>query len=157
VIKRVYVETTISSYLAAWPSRDLVQAARQQLTHDWWNTQRQKYELCISEAVLDEAAAGDADAAQRRLRFLAELPLLDLTEAVNDVAKAIMRSGLLPERATRDSIHIGVSSVHGVDILLTWNCRHIANAAIIKELGVVVESCGYELPVLCTPEELLGE
>ena len=155
--KRVYIETTISSYLAAWPSRDLLQAARQQITHEWWNNQRQKYDLCISQIVLDEAAAGDADAAQRRLPFLQALPLLDLTEAVNDVAKALMNSGLLPPKATRDAVHIAVSSVHGVDILLTWNCRHIANAAIMKELGTIVAGCGYEMPIPCTPEELLGD
>ena len=155
--KRVYIETTISSYLAAWPSRDLLQAARQQITREWWNNQRQKYDLCISQIVLDEAAAGDADAAQRRLPFLQALPLLDLTEAVNDVAKALMNSGLLPPKATRDAVHIAVSSVHGVDILLTWNCRHIANAAIMKELGTIVAGCGYEMPIPCTPEELLGD
>lgn len=155
--KRVYIETTIPSYLAALPSRDLLQAARQQITHDWWSNERQKYDLCISVIVLDEVAAGDADAVQRRMPFLKGLPLLDLTEAVNRVAKAIMGSGLLPRRATRDAVHIAVSSVHGVDILLTWNCRHIANAAIMKELGAVVRGCGYELPILCTPEELLGD
>ena len=155
--KRVYIETTIPSYLVARPSRDLLQAARQQITHTWWNDARQHYDLCISAIVLDEAASGDADAAQRRLAFLQALPLLDLTEAVNNVAKAIMASGLLPQEATRDAIHIAVSSVHGIDILLTWNCRHIANAAIMKELRTIVAGCGYELPILCTPEELLGD
>lgn len=155
--KRVYIETTISSYLAAWPSRDLLQAARRQITHEWWNKERHKYDLCISEIVLDEAASGDPDAAQRRLPFLQDLPLLDLTEAVNDVAKAIMASGLLPAKATRDAVHIAVSSVHGVDILLTWNCRHIANAAIMKELRTIVAGCGYEMPIPCTPEELPGD
>lgn len=155
--KRIYIETTIPSYLAAWPSRDLLQAARQQLTHQWWNNERKKYDLCISQTVLDESAAGDADAARRRLPVLQGLSLLDLTEAVNDVAKSIMDSGLVPKRATRDAVHIAVSSVHSIDILLTWNCRHIANAAIMKELGEIVARCGYELPILCTPEELLGE
>jgi hypothetical protein len=157
VKKRVYIETTIPSYLAASPSRDLLQAARQQITHDWWSIERRNYDLCISIMVLEEVAAGDADAAQRRLPLLENLPLLDLTESVNRVAKAIMDSGLLPQRATRDAVHIAVSSVHGVDILLTWNCRHIANAAIMKELGAIVCDCGYEIPILCTPEELLGE
>ena len=157
MIKRIYVETTISSYLAARPSRDLLQAERQQLSHDWWNNQRQKYDLWTSQAVLDEATAGDIEAAQRRLSFLSDLPLLDITDAVIGVAKAIMQSGLLPQKATRDSIHIGVASVNSIDILLTWNCRHIANASIMKELGVVVADCGYELPILCTPEELLGD
>ena len=155
--KRVYIETTIPSYLVAWPGRDLLQAARQQITHGWWNNARVDYDLCISELVLDEAGAGDPDAAQRRLLFLQGIPLLDLTEAVNDVAKAIMESGLLPQEATRDAVHIAVSSVHGIDILLTWNCRHIANAAIMKELRTIVANCDYELPILCTPEELLGD
>jgi hypothetical protein len=157
VTKRVYIETTIPSYLAALPSRDLLQAARQQITHDWWNNERQKFALCISQIVLDEAMAGDADAAQRRQPFLQDLPLLDLTEAVDGVAKSIMDTGLLPQKAMRDAVHIAVSSVHGIDILLTWNCRHIANATIMKELSEAVARSGYELPILCTPEELLGD
>jgi hypothetical protein len=155
--KRVYLETTIPSYLAAWASRDLLQAARQRITHDWWDTQRQNYELCLSQIVLDEAAGGDADAAKRRMAILAGLPLLDLTAEVDPVAEAIMASGLLPPRAARDAVHIAVSAVHSVDLLLTWNCRHIANARIIRELGQIVAGCGFTLPVLCTPEELLGE
>lgn len=155
--KLVYIETSIPSYLAAWPSRDLLQAARQQITHDWWNNRRQEFDLCTCQTVLDEAAAGDADAATRRMPYLQNLPLLDLTEAVNDVAKAIMNSGLLPQKAARDAVHIAVAAIHSVDILLTWNCRHIANAAIMKELRTAVERCGFEMPVLCTPEELLGE
>ena len=155
--KRIYVETTIPSYLAAKPSRDLLQAARQQLTHDWWDNERSNYDLCVSETVVDEVAAGDADAAARRLVFIENLPLLDLTDAVNDVAKKILESGLLPPSAARDAIHIAVSAVHGVDLLLTWNCKHIANAAIIKELTEIVAACGYDIPVICTPEELLGD
>jgi len=89
--------------------------------------------------------------------FLQGLPLLDLTEPVKFIAKAIMDSALLPPKATRDAVHIAVSSVHGIDILLTWNCRHIANAAIMKELGGIVTGCGYEMPILCTSEELLGD
>lgn len=155
--QRVYIETTIPSYLAAWPSRDILQAARQQLTIDWWNNQSRKYDLCISQIVIDEASSGDADASQKRLTFVQNLPLLELTEAVNIVAKSIMISDLLPPKAARDAVHIAVTSVHAVDILLTWNCRHIANAAIMKELGTIVAACGHEMPILCTPEELLGE
>ena len=97
------------------------------------------------------------DAAKRRMPYLEGIPLLDLSDAVNDLAKAIMESGLLPPKAARDAIHIAVSSVHGVDILLTWNCTHIANAAIMKELREVIEGAGYSMPILCTPEELSGE
>lgn len=154
--KRVYLETTITSYLAAWPSRDLIQAAHQQITHDWWRHARHDYDLCISQIVLDEATSGDPDAAERRMRYLEGLRLLELTPHVIDLATAIMDSGLLPPRASRDAVHIAVTVVHNVEILLTWNCRHIANATIMKELGVVVADAGYELPVICTPEELLG-
>ncbi len=141
--KQVYVETTIPSYLVAWPSRDLLHAARQQITHEWWNNHRKNYLLCISQIVLDEAACGDANAAERRLAILANLPLIDLTQEVDDVAAAIIASGLLPAQATRDAIHIGIPAVRGVAILLTWNCRHIANADIMRELGQVVANAGY--------------
>ena len=144
--KRVYVETTIPGYLAAWPSRDLRQAARQQITHDWWNNYRQNFDLCISETVLDEAAAGDADAARRRLVFLQGLPLLESDRCRDAVAEAIMASRLLPQKAGRDALHIAVSSVHGMDMLLTWNCQHIANATIMKELGEIIAQCGFDLP-----------
>ena len=153
----VYIETTIPSYLAAWPSRDLIQAARQQLTHEWWDTRRFDYDLCISQTVLEEAIAGDFDAAARRLELIEDLPLLDLTSDVNVLAMAIMGSGLLPLRAARDAVHISVAAVHGVDFLLTWNCKHIANAVTIKEIAEIVADCGYELPIICTPEELLGD
>lgn len=155
--KRVYIETTIPSYLAARPGRDLIQAARQQMTHAWWNNSRQDYDLFISGLVLEGAGQGDVDAVQKRLSILGDLPLLAFTDSANIVAKAIVASGVLPREAARDSVHIAVASVHDIDILLTWNCRHIANAAIIKELRDIVTTCGFELPILCTPEELLGE
>jgi hypothetical protein len=155
--KRIYVETTISGYLTARPSRDIVQAARQQLTREWWNSKRHSYDLCISQIVLDEAAAGNEDAAQRRMAVLADLPLLDLSLDVDELAEKIMASGLLPERASRDAVHIAVACVHNVDFLLTWNCRHIANANIIKDLQHIIVDAGYEMPVICTPEELIGD
>lgn len=155
--KLVYIETTIPSYLAAWPARDIRQAARQQVTHEWWQQRRQSFELCTSMVVLNEAAEGDADAAARRAEFLLDIPLLHVTREADELAEAILRSGLLPPKAARDALHIGVSAVHGVDILLTWNCRHIANAAIMRELSDVIEAHGVQMPVLCTPLELLEE
>ena len=155
--KRVYIETTIPSYLAAWPARDLLQAARQQITHDWWNTARANYDLHISQMVLDEIGAGDAEAAKRRADIVKDIPLLDLTVEVDSVTASIMDSRLLPSIAMRDAIHIAVASVHETDFLLTWNCRHIANARIMKELEELMANGGYSMPLLCTPEELLGE
>lgn len=155
--RRVYIETTIPSYLTARPSRDIVQAARQQLTREWWDLERRNYDLCISQIVLDEAAAGDAEAAQRRMAVIDTLPLLDLTFEVDGLAETIMQSGLLPASASRDAVHIAVTAVHQVHFLLTWNCRHIANATIFRDLQHIIMSAGYDVPVICTPEELLGD
>ncbi len=155
--RRVYIETTIPSYLTARPSRDILQAARQQLTREWWDVERRNYDLCISQIVLDEAAAGDAEAAQRRLAVIDTLPLLDLTFEVDGLAETIMQSGLLPASASRDAVHIAVAAVHQVHFLLTWNCRHIANATIFRDLQHIIMSAGYDVPVICTPEELLGD
>jgi hypothetical protein len=155
--RRIYIETTIPSYLTARPSRDIVQAARQQLTREWWDVERRNYDLCISQIVLDEAAAGDAEAAQRRMAVIDTLPLLDLTFEVDGLAETIMQSGLLPASASRDAVHIAVTAVHQVHFLLTWNCRHIANATIFRDLQHILMSAGYDVPVICTPEELLGD
>ena len=154
--RRIYIETTIPSYLTARPSRDIVQAARQQLTREWWDVERRSYDLCISQIVLDEAAAGDAEAAQRRMAVIDTLPLLDLTFEVDGLAATIMQSGLLPANASRDAVHIAVTAVHQVHFLLTWNCRHIANATIFRDLQHIIMGAGYDMPVICTPEEWLG-
>lgn len=154
--QRVYLESTIPSYLAGRPSRDLLQAALQAVTREWWDAQRSKFKLCISQIVLEEVQSGDPDAVRRRMAFLENLEILAATPEVNLVAKAIIGSGLLPQKAARDAIHIAITSVHAIDFLLTWNCRHIANAAIFRGLTDVVGNLGYALPVLCTPQELLG-
>jgi DNA phosphorothioation-dependent restriction protein DptG len=134
-----------------------LQAARQQLTRDWWETQRDKHDLFTSQIVLDEIASGDAAMAQRRLELMANTKLLDLTDDANAVTKDILRSGLLPAIANRDAAHIALATVHEMDILLTWNCRHIANAAIQLRLRNLVQAAGFILPVICTPEELMDD
>ena len=154
---RIYIESTIPSYVVARPARDLLQAARQQLTKDWWDLKRAKHELFTSQVVLDEITDGEAAMAQQRLDVMAEIKLLDLTDEANALTKDILASGLLPADADRDAAHIALATVHEMDILLSWNCRHIANAAIQARLRRVVEKSGFTLPVLCTPEELTGE
>ena len=154
---RIYIESTIPSYVAARPARDLLQAARQQLTKDWWDLKRANHELFCSQIVLDEIASGERDMAQQRLDAMAQIKLLDLTDEANALTKDILASGLLPVDADRDAAHIALATVHEMDILLSWNCRHIANAAIQARLRRLVEASGFTLPVLCTPEELAGE
>jgi len=154
--QRVYLETTIPSYLTAWPSRDLIIAGHQQLTKEWWATRRTDFELCISQFVLDEAGAGDAQAAQERMAILSSLPLLDVSDAVMELASAILQSGAIPAKAARDAAHIAISAVHEIDFLLTWNCAHIANAQIVKKVQAICTQHGFLCPLICTPEELMG-
>jgi hypothetical protein len=152
---RLYLETTIPSYLAAWPSRDLIVAAHQQLTKDWWRTRRDAFEICISQFVVDEAGAGDAEAARERLEVLKPFPLLDVTASVLQLASALLQAGIIPDKAARDAAHIAVSAVHGIDYLMTWNCAHIANAMIAKTVQAICVQNGFSCPVICTPEELM--
>jgi hypothetical protein len=154
---RVYLETTIPSYLTAWLSRDLVMAARQQITREWWETRRQDFALFISQFVLDEAGLGDSDAAKRRLEMLTGVPLLDPSADVYTLADELMKRVPLPPKAAADALHIAIATINGMDYLLTWNCTHIANAALRASIELVCRENGYEPPVICTPEELLKE
>lgn len=152
---RVYIESTIPSYVVARPARDLLQAARQQLAKDWWEFEREKHELLTSQLVLDEIAFGDKEMAARRLETMRSVPLVRATDEVKELAAKILASGLLPATAGSDATHIALASVYEMDILLTWNSRHIANAAIRERLRKIVEAAGFALPVICTPEELM--
>jgi hypothetical protein len=157
VKKRVYLETSIASYLAARPSRDLIQAARQQITSDWWEDRRNEFDLFISQYVLDEAGDGDVVAARRRLEVLDGLSLLETTEEAIDLAEVLISEKAVPSKAATDALHIAVATVHEMNVLLTWNCKHLANAEMLGEVSRVIRSREYEPPVICTPDELMGE
>jgi hypothetical protein len=152
---RIYIESTIPSYVVARPARDLLQAARQQLTRDWWDLKRQAHELFTSQVVLDEIAAGEAAMASQRLALLDGLPMVRATEDAEALTQRILDSGVLPTSADRDAAHIALATVYELDILLSWNCRHIANAFLQARLRRLADAAGYTLPVICTPEELL--
>jgi predicted nucleic acid-binding protein len=156
-LETVYVETSIPSYLVARPSRNIIAAARQQLTLEWWETQREQYDLCISNAVIAEAAQGDAVRAAERLAVVQSIKSLDITPQCIMLAQTLLSGTSLPERAKDDALHVAVASVHGIDFLLTWNCRHLANAHLIPKLRMLTESEGFHFPQICTPEELMGE
>lgn len=153
---KLYLETTILSYLGARPSRDLIVAAHQQLTQDWWTSHRQEFDLYASQLVQQEAAAGDAEAAARRLELLRATKLLATTEEALALADALVNRKAVPQTAPEDAAHIAIATVHGMDFVLTWNCKHIANARLQKAIETVCSDLGYDLPVICTPEELLG-
>lgn len=153
----VYIETTIFSYLAARPSRDLVTAARQQMTWDWWREHSEAFELRASLLVFDEARDGDPEAAARRLKFLDGIAILDVNDDVLALAEALVEEGVLPGRAAKDAAHVALAAVHGMDFLLTWNCKHLANAHVSRNVEHTVFEHGYAPPAICTPNELMGE
>ena len=152
---KVYLETTIPSLLAAWPNRDVVILGQQQATRDWWDQHRHKYELFISDLVAVECRRGDAIAAREREELLAPCSLLNIPEAAQQLAQRILAAGLMPARATADALHVAIAAVHKMDFLLTWNCRHIANAATVERVRGVCSQAGYQPPVICTPFELM--
>jgi len=149
----IFIETTIPSYYVARPSRDVVHAARQQLTIAWWTHKRKEFDLYSSELVLTELSRGDQEMAQKRLELLEEARLLDLNDSVNAIAKALVKGGIIPVKAAEDAVHISCAAVHGMDYLLTWNCRHIANPQIRRRIRKCLNECGFEMPIICTPEE----
>ncbi len=152
---RLYLETTIPSYLVARRSRDLRLAADQETTQEWWTDRRQNYEIYISQFVREEAGRGDAQAAAARLSLLAGIPTLPEPSSATDLAEQILATRLIPPQAALDAAHIALATVHGLDYLLTWNCKHIHNVAIIRQIERLCERQGYTCPVICTPNDLM--
>jgi hypothetical protein len=155
-METVYIETTIISYLVAEPSRDLIVAGHQQITREWWERRRPLFACCISQVVLDEVTAGDEDRARQRLAALAGLRKLPASEAAERLAAAFIETGALPETAARDAAHLAIATAEETDYLLTWNCRHLANAQVLKKVAEVCGREGFKMPYVCTPEELMG-
>ena len=153
----VYIETTIPSYYVARRSRDIVQAARQELTVEWWDHHRDRYELFSSQVVLDEASRGNQIFATRRLSLLIDVPLLAINEAVIEIAEELLYDGVVPKKAADDALHIACAGVHRVDFLLTWNCTHIANPHNHHRIQRSFARHGIEMPVICTPQEFVGD
>jgi hypothetical protein len=153
--RKVYIETSVISYLTARPSKTILGAAHQQITLEWWES-RHQYELFISESVWRECAAGDGEAAQKRLDVLTEIPFLMIDENAINIASELVQKGIVPSKAAEDALHIAIATIYGMDYLLTWNCRHIANPELQRSIAFFLEEIGLFLPFICTPEELLG-
>jgi hypothetical protein len=151
---KVYLETTIVSYLVASPTKDVIQAAHQQVTRQWW-AGRERFDIFVSRAVVAEARRGDPTAAARRLRALRGIPRLAGGRRGARLADALLRSGALPRKAEIDAVHVGIAAVNGIDYLLTWNLRHLANAVLRGKIEEAVRAAGLVPPIICTPEELM--
>lgn len=152
---RVYLETSVISYLTARLSRDLVTVGRQELTREWWDGRRERFELFVSEFVLEEVASGDPEVARLRLQKLAGVPEVRLTPETRELAQSMVEPGPIPRKAVLDAFHIAAAVAGGADYLLTWNFKHLANAALRKRIEAVCVANGYEAPIICTPEELM--
>jgi hypothetical protein len=154
-METAYIETTIFSYLVARPSRDLIVAGRQQLTREWWEKRRPSFACFISDVVLEEARAGDTHQVVLRMDAMKGLPRLPARLEAEGLAEAFLAS-VLPPKAARDAAHLAIAAVGGVQYLLTWNCTHLANAQVLRQLEPISGSLGVSLPRVCTPEELMG-
>lgn len=152
----LYLESTIPSYLTAWPSRNPLRASHQAITKEWWAKRRNDFQLFVSPIVLAESAIGDREAAAERLKLLADLPRLEVTTAAEELALDLVAPKALPKRAERDALHLAIAAVHRLHFLLTWNCRHLANEDILAEVRRRCQAAGFICPVVCTPETLMG-
>jgi predicted nucleic acid-binding protein len=157
-VPSVYLETSVIGYLASRPGSDLVFAANQLLTLQWWNDHRDRFELFVSQAVIDECSAGDPVAAGERLVFLEGIPVLaiDIDIDTEILARDLLRRVGLPAKAALDAVHIATAARHKMDYLLTWNCKHIANPSFRRKMEEVIEDAGFVPPVICTPQELVN-
>ena len=153
----IFIETTIPSYYVARPSRNVIQLARQELTRKWWDFHRHHFQLHTSQVVLEEAADGEIGMAHQRLALLSGVFLLSLDELTTDLADELLQTVVLPAVAARDALHLAVAVVHGMKFLLTWNCKHIANPHLRERIRTCFSRHGVDLPVICTPEEFLGD
>jgi hypothetical protein len=152
----VYVENSVISYLTARPIQGNPRVAvHQDVTREWWDRRSHEFDLYASAVVVEEAQDGDATAAAARLEVISGLVLLDVTQEARDLAAILLRETQLPPKANADALHIATATVHGMDYLITWNCKHIANAVIFRSVEAVCRAHGYEPPVMCTPEELM--
>lgn len=153
----VYIETSVVSYLTGRPSRDMVIAAHQELTRQWWDTRASGFEIVVSELVREESSGGDAEESRRRMAAIENIPVLKATDSALALAERIVSQGLVPQESAADALHIAVAAANGMDYLLTWNCKHLANAAHRQKIEALVDEAGYACPVICTPEELMEE
>ena len=154
MLPKLYLETSVTSYLVARPSRDVVTAGRQEVTRIWWEEHRSRYDLFISAYVRTEAGNGDITYARLRLDALTGIPEAEMTEAAMRLAQTLIEPGPIPTKATLDAFHIAAAVSVGADYLLTWNFKHLANAALRTRIEEICRDSGYEPPIICTPEEL---
>ncbi len=154
--QKVYLETSIVSYYVARPSRDLVIAARQEITHEIWPVLQDNFDIYISALVIQETSRGDKEAAKKRLDAVSHIPVLEITQQVQEVAQSLINENAVSPEFEEDALHIAVASINGMDFLLTWNFSHINNAFKKSKIIRAIEKQGFIPPEICSPDEFLG-
>lgn len=154
-METAYIETTIPSYYVARSSPSLFHAAKQAATREWWDGGCSGLSLFTSFETIDEVGKGDARMAEDRLSLLQGIPILPLPDEAVGLVRRLLDSGIVPAKAASDAVHIAVASAHRIGYLVTWNFKHIANPFLRDRLRQAVGDAGFELPVMCSPEELL--
>jgi len=155
--KRVYLETSVVSYLKAHPSNDAIIAAHQKITAKWWRERAPFFEMVASELVYQEMARGDPKAAFARLQAIAQFEILMINDEAVSLAQVLVGRGPIPREYAADAMHIAIAAINEIDYLLTWNCKHLANAVHRWRIEALVAEAGYTCPVICTPDELMEE
>ena len=153
--RSAYLETTVIGYLALRSSRDVRVAANQLSTREWWDDHRPEFDIFISQFVIDECEQGDSSAASERRIYLNDIPVLDMNDNVEALADEIANELQIPPKARIDAFHISMAAVHGIQFLLTWNCKHIANPENRPKIERACRDRGIEPPLICTPFDLL--
>jgi predicted nucleic acid-binding protein len=151
----VYIETTVIGHIAAWDQTDVLVYARQIQSRRWWAI-RDRFDLVISQVVVDECTAGDATAASERLALITGIPVLTASEDVESLADELMNRRGIPNTEPRDALHISLAAVNGIQYLVTLNFTHIANAETRLLIEQICRDSGYVPPLICSPDELLG-
>ena len=149
-----YIETTIPSYLTAWPKRDLTMASHQQITKDWWRDAPARFDLFVSQTVIDESMQGDPDAVRDRLAALNGIRLLPFEAAVEAAARDYIDLLRLPPKARNDAVHLAYAVVFEMDYLVTWNMRHLANSLTMRRITEFNTARTLHVPLIVTPEYL---
>jgi predicted nucleic acid-binding protein len=155
--QKVYIETSIISYYTARPSRDLVVAARQEITHEIWPILQEKFDIYISALVIQEASRGDREASKKRLDALYGIPIIEISQGAQEVAQSLISAKAIPSESEEDALHIAVASTNGMNFLLTWNFSHINNAFKKSKIIRTIEKQGFVPPEICSPDEFLGD
>lgn len=153
----VYLETSFISYLTARVSANPDIARKQAATRRWWEECAPYCNLVVSDAVLKEAGKGDPDPVTRRMAVAATLPVVETTDEVLQLARLLLEAHAIPPDSTTDAVHVAAATIYKADILLSWNCRHIANSSALPKTYRTILEAGYDCPVIATPEQRLEE